>query len=436
MRVIDLGRLRNDRGAVLPIVVICLVAFFGMVVLTVDVGGLMAKRRSMVNASDAAALAAAQSFALRKEAVCGSSEGGAQAQADQYATGNVAGATRLTGTAGFQTDCAAQTVKVAYQTNQQLFFAQVLGFSNSTPVGSTATAIWGPTKGGTVIPLELDPSLTNQCVYPDGVPGDSFNDPQQCPKAYWFDNGSLTNSGWGLMNLNTWNVSFNASCDNSGGANDLAGWINQTNPVSVSLTQIPTYVCITNGLKNTNWFNALAGWAGTDNTFLFPINDPAQMNYKNGSEKYAIIGFAPMQIVSVISSKDAAAVGTSATCTTSVTLAKNQSIDLSTAALTTVSGDCSGNPRRTISVQNVSGPSSDYTITPSATSDSVIFTANKAGTFQIRFSYWYGGACPGHEGSSNPNAYCLVLKWAGPKVIGVDSTGTGYGPAMAVRLVK
>ena len=56
-------RLRRDDGATAVIVVLTLVALLGVIVLTVDVGQLLYKRRAMVNASDAAALAAAQSCA-------------------------------------------------------------------------------------------------------------------------------------------------------------------------------------------------------------------------------------------------------------------------------------------------------------------------------------------------------------------------------------
>jgi Flp pilus assembly protein TadG len=59
-----LRRRDDERGAVAIIVTLCLIAIFAMVVLTVDVGGLLLERRSMVNAADAAALAAAQSCAI------------------------------------------------------------------------------------------------------------------------------------------------------------------------------------------------------------------------------------------------------------------------------------------------------------------------------------------------------------------------------------
>ena len=55
----------GERGATAVIVTLSLIALLGLIVLTVDVGQLLFKRRTMVNASDAAALAAAQSCAGR-----------------------------------------------------------------------------------------------------------------------------------------------------------------------------------------------------------------------------------------------------------------------------------------------------------------------------------------------------------------------------------
>ena len=54
----------GERGATIVIVALALVAMFGMVVLVIDVGGLLWKRRELVNASDAAALSGAQTCAL------------------------------------------------------------------------------------------------------------------------------------------------------------------------------------------------------------------------------------------------------------------------------------------------------------------------------------------------------------------------------------
>ncbi len=58
---------QEEEGAVLVIVTLSLIALFGLMVLVVDVGSLLFTRRALVNAADAAALAAAQS--------CGQMEG-------------------------------------------------------------------------------------------------------------------------------------------------------------------------------------------------------------------------------------------------------------------------------------------------------------------------------------------------------------------------
>src|SRR5437763_341032 len=95
MRVPTIGGVdpRGEEGATLAIVAISLIAILGMVVLTVDLGALLVKRRSMVNAGDAGALAAAETFA-QGLAQPGTNEGPAQQQADDLATQNVSNAVR------------------------------------------------------------------------------------------------------------------------------------------------------------------------------------------------------------------------------------------------------------------------------------------------------------------------------------------------------
>ena len=80
----------EESGAVVVIVVLSLIAIFAMLVLTVDVGGLLLARRAMVNASDSAALAAAQSCASAEDTL------DPESVADTYAADNVDGV--ITGT--------------------------------------------------------------------------------------------------------------------------------------------------------------------------------------------------------------------------------------------------------------------------------------------------------------------------------------------------
>ena len=72
----------REDGAVAVITAIVLVVLMAAVALTVDVGGLLLRRRAMVNGADAAALAAAQSCA-------DASLGDPESAADDYAAKNV-----------------------------------------------------------------------------------------------------------------------------------------------------------------------------------------------------------------------------------------------------------------------------------------------------------------------------------------------------------
>src|SRR5436190_1568142 len=134
----------NERGAVVVIVALSLIAIVGMVVLTVDVGGLLYRRRQMVSASDAAALAAAESCAL------GSVKAGdPEANADTFAQDNVQAVTIAGGiVTGETANCTPGTparsghVTVQYQTTQDLWFAGIFGRSQNDVV-TKATAEWG-----------------------------------------------------------------------------------------------------------------------------------------------------------------------------------------------------------------------------------------------------------------------------------------------------
>ena len=129
----------DEEGAVLVIVTLSLIALFGMMVLVVDVGSLLFTRRALVNAADAAALAAAQS--------CGEKEGigAANAQANQYTVANQSGAAVAFGFPHYFPSCdsPAGLVTVRVTTERPLFFAPVLGFDSDTAVVTEATASWG-----------------------------------------------------------------------------------------------------------------------------------------------------------------------------------------------------------------------------------------------------------------------------------------------------
>lgn len=202
-----LKHVRRDQGAVAPLIALCLVVLLFAVALAVDVGGLMLRRREMVNGADAAALAAAQSCA---DASRGSPEG----QALTYAAKNVpASDSGLTGGILTGVDPASHEpwstcttpgaagtghVTVRYSSNQSLYFAPVLGFHRTSLVTTQATASWGPAGGAAPIPL----------VFSNIGPGDPNNTckiPQEDFKGktcvIWYANPSATAPSFGFINL-------------------------------------------------------------------------------------------------------------------------------------------------------------------------------------------------------------------------------------------
>jgi hypothetical protein len=456
MRALRRGLARED-GATLVIVALSLIGLMGMVVLTVDVGGLLAQRRAMVNTNDSAALSAAQSFAIQ-EALCGSNEGPAIAAADSLAGQNVGGTSRT----HFGTDCAQQTVTVVYEKQQGLFFAPVLGFADSTPVNATATAQWGPAQGGSPMPIQLDPQLTADCVFEDPNDRGTFKPPGPCPTGYWYNNQDLTNSGWGLMNLGTWSATPNSNCSNAG-ANQIGNWINQTSLADVQFTSTPMYVCTDDGSRTVNWMAHLEAQIGK--IVMFPVNDPAQMILEPPSRaQYAIIALAPMKIEAVYRGNDPEAIGTpgtaaqNKTCTTDLALGGDGSVNLGVRANQGCGAPATVDAIPYTSVEVFLGQGSNrvtYTKCPPSggtncdyrydESSYVVQWVNGATQFvqnkQVTFN-WIVNATPGTPGacgiqSSDPNAKCLVLSWAGPQLIGhtPGSGGPSFG-AQAIALIK
>jgi hypothetical protein len=451
--------LRREEGATLAIVAIALIALMGMVVLVVDVGGLVNRRREMVNANDAAALAAAKAFAAQEGgARCGLNEDPAQSVATSLAQTNVSGASLDL----FTTDCNEQSVTVEYARDQDLFFAPVLGFGDSANVVATATAIWGQSMGGNPMPIELDPLLTANCVFESD--GTTFKAPGPCPTGFWFNNKDLTNSSWGMMNLQTWGADPGDNCDNAGGANLLGEWITQTTPIQVHLTEIPTYVCTTDGGKAPNWFRDLESQIGK--IFLFPVNDPDQMilGPPNSREKWAIIAFAPMKVEAIYHGNDEDAIGTPGTpqqtpvCTRALGLSSLGTVNLGTKATTecgiSPSFDsipfsgvsvASGNGRNRVTYVKCppsGGSNCDYRYDETTYELTWVNSATRGVSGkEVTFTAVID-ATPGTPGAcgikpSDPNAKCLVLSWAGPQLIGTDPQpgGSGFG-AQSIALIK
>jgi Flp pilus assembly protein TadG len=294
--------LRDEQGAVLALVGIALVAIIGIAVLSVDLGGIAFKKRALVNANDAAALAAAQTCARN---LSGSED--PAGKADGFATSNVPNAVRDSVTISPSCTASSGSAAVQYHAPQPLLFAPILGLSNSATVTAQATAIWGVAQAGNIPPVMVTgPGLAscNFTGYPGGPPA---NPEQQCTLTY----PKLGNGQWGGLNLSMWDVcggtqgpscvtTITSSCGGAS-ASSSKGWMNN-NPGPMTLrTPIPTYVCADNGQTTSTWsiFNSLVGQIR-----YFPVTDPAnQVPIAPASPAaYDVVAFEPQRIVSYMNS--------------------------------------------------------------------------------------------------------------------------------------
>jgi Flp pilus assembly protein TadG len=465
-------RHRDDEGgAVAIIVAISLIAIFAMVVLTIDVGGLLLERRSMVNAADAAALAAAQSCADTTDSDV------PEDVADTYATDNVpkvpaAGIANIVEKPGCDLGQPGH-VTVRYSEQHDLFFAAVLPSKQTVGTITTgATAAWGPLGGGWAIPIVLDlGTIQGTCDIPIPVGGTV---PATC--AFWYDNKDTMGSGnWGFINLDEWNVAPDASCPNAGTSN-LKDWIDNGYPDIRTLNGTPpgsaaTYACIGNGHSDSSWRDTLAGSEGK--TKLFPVNDCSQqvdqkgvvIGCDNKPNKYDIVGFTSLLIQHVYRGDQSEAIGTpgaQGTCSNDFEpfdangdINTGETINLNSFGL--YNGQCFSAAPDTIDpaslvirplkntlppyVMCAPGQTSGCNYTYSAgavtwTGSSTKPSGSKESDDDLRISFgWQNtgteGACGTH--TSDPNAVCLVTEWKGF----TTTPGTvGVGPDLGVDAIK
>jgi len=389
---------KGEEGAVLVIVVLSLIALFGMMVLVVDVGSLLFARRALVNAADAAALAAAQS--------CIGIDEDAEEFADLYATVNVNGTT-IVGGISEAPNChenEAGLVRVEYGGEWPLFFAGVLGYEDGSRVATEATAHWGPTGTASPIPLVIyEGAIQGECEVPFVVPGVTCY--------IWEDNDITGGGDFGFLDVEDgWNVSKNDGCPNAGGVPELRDWIDGSRPVGTLSLNYPlaTWVCTKEmeGGNNPAW-RALEDLIGEERDF--PIigvtpgdGEPAQI--PNPNTKYNVIGFAHLEIVDVrMASK-----------------LNNGPIDCPIPETATL-------PIDLIAECAPDGVGAEYTDGSAVpTPDTVILDVDPSGVIQswsekptnVTFAYTSLVADCGGRPPPNKSAHCLVLRWNGATIGG------------------
>lgn len=308
------ARLGEENGATAVIVALSLVALIGMMVLVVDVGGLLYRRRQLVSAADAAALAAAQSCALGR-----SIAGVPETAADSVAQQNVAGLDLSGGivpqeTVGCETDAAGH-VTVLYSSVEDLWFAGIFG-ANSITVRTKATAEWGNAASGWPVPFIVTLSNTGNvfCKNSDGTPVDiSETTPKGTTCAIWFDNSSsggyfsgFGESVFGSLNLNKWNVDGGDTkiCSSKELTDNVqyayVGGYNGSTALKPLNYPNPTWVCNGDGL-NTNLYDVNGLKNSVKKILVFPITDKQVILDNSGKiDKFNVVGFAALYLVDVL----------------------------------------------------------------------------------------------------------------------------------------
>lgn len=451
----------DESGATLVIVALLLIALLGMMVLVLDVGGLLVKRRYMVQAADAAALAAAESCAVGAGTVLGNGQpaGDPKTVALTYSrsqgqnedttvvpgVGADSGGIVAASTVGCQTSSKGH-VTVSYTTQQSLFFAGIFGYGPSSSVGSRATATWGPLGSGNAVPIALQAGqLQGSCHIPDPL---AIN--KEC--AFWFNNNDTADAQntWRFMNLDQWNVSPTAHCVNSGDKARQA-WIETGFPDPLLLNgtppgNSPTYVCAAGGKSNN--FADLAKQEGQIK--LFPVNDCAGQLpgvCPATPDKFDIIGFSSLLVEHVYKGDDPLAIGSfgaNGQCILTLPSLTNGTTALTSILSTTPNTKgcpTTAPPVSGITNVTVSYPSPKTTVTCGTTAPCLYNTSTGVLTWSggtkanasIKFDWAFSntaGACGTH--TSDPNAICLVTVYKGF----VTSSGVIGGADFGARTIR
>ena len=409
----------DERGATVVIVVLSLVAMFAMMVLTIDVGGLLFKRRAMVNSADAAALAAAQACA-------GVGDGDVpESLADSFAVDNTSGLVAENGGIVDEVGCDLGEpgyVTVEYSVPQDLFFAQVLGLGDSASVGTEATAAWGAAGGhGSPIPIVLYlSSFQGDCDIPNVDEG------QTC--YLWYDNDDMGGSAFGFLNLNQWDVDAGEGCSSPGNS-ERQEWIsgNWSGDTLELNYPDPTYVCRDGGIATSAW-STLESRIGDQ--VVFPINDQDTAIYAGGGQidKYNIIGFSTMQLNDVLDVHEAG--GESGRCDFRRLMPSSSPLNLDAAGIADGCLTASPDDITGVTVSGSGVTAADWNYDP--VSRTLTWLGTNSPNARIQFDWSNDGVCG--EAPGNSSARCIVVEWVGAQFGGTAPGGGGNFGVSAVRL--
>ena len=421
----------DERGSMSVLGAIVIMAvFIGMLSLTFDIGKLLTLRRKMVNASDAAALAAAQSCALDQGAA------DATAEANSLALQNQTGLTNSLMDVSMCEESPGE-LEVAYSLETELDVASVLGVDEGQTVQAGAEAEWGAAGGSpSVAPIELTLGDDGQinCVVDAGE--------TEC--GYWHDNDSAalpTSSIWGTVDLDTWGVSRTAGCPGNSSKPDMEEWLSGS--LALTLPTLPTYVCTGAGFDKAFWMAELPEHVGRD--LDFPVNDPTQMFLGAGDSKYAIVGFIRMRLKEVLDGNTPGVLaeeGYTKDCTSTNNFRTGDTLDIDALAIACTGGDVPATispPKLTKGPKTFKTPQ-DYTYLHNpAGADLVWVSTDRENGVKVEFTVTVApkpGLCEGPSDADPANGICLVLTYPGKRIGGTKPGGGAEfeGALQAIRL--
>jgi Flp pilus assembly protein TadG len=418
----------DESGAVAIIVALCLIAVMAMTMLTIDVGALLLRRRAMVNASDAAALAAAAScFGTDDSDV-------PEDEADRFAVTNSGGLQSYDGgivpskTRNCDTGRPGH-VTVRYGQQEGLYFAPVLGFGDKADVGTLATASWGGAGAAPPMPMVINAgSLQGPCDVPHVAPGTTCY--------IWEDDDIYGTSAFGFLGVDQWDVDPASNVCNGVQDSILRDWIENSGSAASQHLNYPyaTFVCTGGGNHSENQvYQAIRDLIGQ--TRDFPINgtspadgkiqvdrqgNPCVSSLTNCAvDKYNIIGFAHLEIIDMLKPSSTAPIN----CTVTLSDTATPPVDLMALGRTQPCSSGTAIPAVATFAGNVT------TQNPGTNQSALVVDSNGVVTSwarrpsKVSFDYTVPTTNCGGTPPPNASAHCLVVRWNGSSVSGGDPGG-------------
>jgi len=237
---------RTERGQVLAIFALGLVAIVAMTGLVLDGGSTFVQRRDMQNVADAAAMAGAYDYANTKSA----SSAVAAAKAAAVANGYTEGADGIVIDVVVDEEPVATTVQVSVRKPHRNHFSGIVGMP-TWDVATTATALTGPPNTA----LGAAPIIFNELAFaPNNTPNQT--------NTWYSEPGSGTEDvpqGTGQFNWTVYCTAGGQECN--GNSNDVGELIEGTND-NGSEIDLEDEIGPLNAGAHADLFSDLAGLVG------------------------------------------------------------------------------------------------------------------------------------------------------------------------------